>query len=70
MRTCYVVDDFDAFFERAGENVHTVNVWLWNDTIMTRDHRIVQYVLATCFGSFGKGVKVGLGYPQYASINL
>jgi len=56
MQTGYVTDELKALFERAGTNVHTINLRiLWSDTIFTRDHRVVQYVLATGFPDFNKG---------------
>lgn len=67
MRTGYVMDDLNALFERAGKNIHTVNVrMLWSDTIFTRDHRVAQYVLTTGFHNFNRGVK--LEYALYLSI--
>lgn len=66
MRTGYVMD-LNALFERAEQNVHTVNVrMLWSDMIFTRDHRVAQYVLTTGFHNFNEGVK--LEYALYPSI--
>ena len=66
MRTGYVMDDFDQLFERAGNNVHTINIRVfWSDMIITRDHRVVQHVLANGFSEFEKGKKLGLMYASH-----
>ena len=69
MQTGYVTDDLKALFERAGNNVHTINLRiLWSDTIFTRDHRIVQYILATGFPDFNKGGRLRAMYSINPSI--
>lgn len=61
IRTGYIMDDFNQLFERAGNNVHTINVRiLWSDAIFTRDHRIAQHVLTTGFSDFNKGAELKL----------
>lgn len=63
IRTGYVADDFEQLFERAGNNVHTINVRiLWEDAIFTRDPDVIKYVLATGFSDFDKGKELKLRY--------
>lgn len=65
IRIGYVEDNVDQLFEHAGNNVHTINVrTLWEDTIVTRDHRVVQHILATGFSDFDKGAELKLLYVQ------
>lgn len=65
MRTGYVMDDLNQLFDRAGNNVHTINLRiLWGDTIITRDHRVVQHILANGFADFEKGPKLRLLYVR------
>jgi hypothetical protein len=69
IRTGYVEENVDQLFERAGNNVHTINVrMLWDDVILTRDHRVVQHVLATGFPDFDKGSELKLQYARRPSV--
>jgi hypothetical protein len=71
IRTGYIMDDFDQLFERAGNNVHTINVRiLWGDTILTRDHRVAQHALTTGFSDFDKGAELKLLLVCTASVYL
>lgn len=65
MQTGYATDEFQKLFERAGNNVHTFNVRIfWKDLVVTRDPRMVQYMLATGFSDFNKGKDQKLQYVQ------
>lgn len=47
----------------VGADCNTINFRiLWQDNIVTRDHHVMQYVLATGFDEFEKGVSVKLKY--------
>jgi hypothetical protein len=53
--------EIGSLFDAVGEDCNTINFRvLWQDTILTRDHRIMQQVLATSFPEFEKGVTVKL----------
>ena len=65
MRTGYAVDGTYKLFELAGENVDTFSVRImWKDTVVTRDPRVIQHVLATGFSDFEKGPEAKLKYVQ------
>lgn len=70
MRTGYAMDEFQKLFERAGNNVHTFNVRiLWKDLVITRDPRVVQYILATGFSDFDKGKDQKVQYVRLLTLN-
>jgi len=65
MQTGYATDEFQKLFGRPGNNVHTFNVHIfWKDLVVTRDPRMVQYMLATGFSDFNKGKDQKLQYVQ------
>ncbi|KAF8338716.1 cytochrome P450 [Cantharellus anzutake] len=54
----YVLEDFERMFTSlgSGDEVTTFNLGtLWEDTYVTRDHRVMQTMLATRFDDFWKG---------------
>ncbi|KAF8338719.1 cytochrome P450 [Cantharellus anzutake] len=54
----YVLESFERLFASpgGGDDVTTFNLGtLWRDTYVTRDHRVMQAVLATEFDNFWKG---------------
>ncbi|KAF8313151.1 cytochrome P450 [Cantharellus anzutake] len=54
----YVLESFERLFASpgGGDEVTTFNLGtLWRDTYVTRDHRVMQAVLATEFDNFWKG---------------
>lgn len=61
IKTSYAASEIGSLFDAVGEDCNTINFRiLWQDTILTRDHRIMQQVLATSFPQFEKGVTVKL----------
>lgn len=57
----YVATELERLFESVGGNYDTINLRvLWQDMLITRDHKIVQHVLATGFQEFEKGSSVKL----------
>ena len=61
IKTSYAASEIGSLFDAVGEDCNTINFRiLWQDTILTRDHRIMQQVLATSFPKFEKGVTVKL----------
>lgn len=61
MKTSYASIELEELFNSVGGNSHTINFrLLWQDTIVTRDHRVMQHILATGFNNFEKGVNVKL----------
>ncbi|CAE6503085.1 unnamed protein product [Rhizoctonia solani] len=55
IHTTYVAEVWD---ELAKEYGNTFNIrLLWDDLIVTIDHDVIKYILATGFNSFGKGPK-------------
>lgn len=63
VKTSYAASEIAPLFDAVGGNCNTISFRiLWQDTIITRDHHVMQQVLATSFTDFEKGVTVKLKY--------
>lgn len=61
VKTSYASTDMEYLFEGVGSDCNTLNFRiLWQDTFVSRDHHVMQHVLATGFNDFEKGVTVKL----------
>lgn len=61
MKTSYASTELEELFDAVGGNAHTINFrLLWQDNIVTRDHHVMQHILATGFNEFEKGIFVKL----------
>lgn len=62
MGHAYVQTEIQHLFDSVDGGIHdTLNFRiLWQDSILTRDHKVMQHVLATGFQEFEKGALVKL----------
>lgn len=69
MKTSYASTEIESLFDAVGGTSNTINFRiLWQDTIITRDHRVMQHVLATGFNDFEKGPQVKLKFVLIYSL--